>query len=187
MGFPLSAELRTDVRALAFEGDWRKADAQQLRILSAGVYQGFDSLGAHTQLERHSTWISSASPVRRAKRQVSRQLARRASAAFYWSDDTLPDSERAVFGGQNFGRGYPDDQASGDKGWGVAYEVNYSFNRDGNWVRILQPYVVVDRSRSWFKPTAGAGRQPVIDSRRAEVRRCQVLQRRPGSGEGHVR
>ncbi len=32
----------------------------------------------------------------------------------------------------------------------MAYEVNYSFNRDGNWVRILQRYVVVGRSRSWF-------------------------------------
>lgn len=40
------------------------------------------------------------------------------SGALYWSSDSLPDSERAVFGGQNFGRGYPDDQASGDKGWG---------------------------------------------------------------------
>ncbi len=32
----------------------------------------------------------------------------------------------------------------------MVYEVNYSFNRDGNWLRILQPYVVLDRSRSWF-------------------------------------
>ncbi|MNL11567.1 hypothetical protein D3C87_1324070 [compost metagenome] len=72
------------------------------------------------------------------------------SAALYWSDDTLPDSERAVFGGQNFGRGYPDDQASGDKGWGVAYEVNYSFNRDWKWLRVLQPYVVLDRAKTWF-------------------------------------
>lgn len=39
------------------------------------------------------------------------------SGALYWSADSLPDSERAVFGGQPR-RGYPDDQASGDKGWG---------------------------------------------------------------------
>lgn len=150
INFPFSTELRTDVRALAFEGDWRKADARQLRILSAGVYQGFDSLGAHTNYDDIDLDFFR---VRLSGVQSDKFLDNWQgvlSAALYWSDDTLPDSERAVFGGQNFGRGYPDDQASGDKGWGLAYEVNYSFNRDGNWVRILQPYVVVDRSRSWF-------------------------------------
>ncbi|TKJ68745.1 hypothetical protein PspCFBP13508_24250 [Pseudomonas sp. CFBP13508] len=150
INFPFSTELRTDVRALAFEGDWRKADARQLRILSAGVYQGFDSLGAHTNYDDIDLDFFR---VRLSGVQSDKFLDNWQgvlSAALYWSDDTLPDSERAVFGGQNFGRGYPDDQASGDKGWGVAYEVNYSFNRDGNWVRILQPYVVLDRSRSWF-------------------------------------
>lgn len=150
INFPFSTELRTDVRALAFEGDWRKADARQLRILSAGVYQGFDSLGAHTNYDDIDLDFFR---VRLSGVQSDKFLDNWQgvlSAALYWSDDTLPDSERAVFGGQNFGRGYPDDQASGDKGWGVAYEVNYSYNRDGNWVRILQPYVVLDRSRSWF-------------------------------------
>ncbi|CAI8935200.1 Potassium ABC transporter ATPase [Pseudomonas sp. IT-347P] len=150
IGYPLSVEERTDIRALAFESDWRKADARQLRILSGGVYQGLDSMGAKT----NNTAIDldflrlRLSGVQSDKFFDNWQGV--LSAALYWSDDSLPDSERAVFGGQNFGRGYPDDQASGDKGWGVAYEVNYSFNREGNWVRILQPYVVLDRSRSWF-------------------------------------
>ncbi|QJP93662.1 ShlB/FhaC/HecB family hemolysin secretion/activation protein [Pseudomonas fluorescens] len=150
IGYPLSVEERTDVRALAFESDWRKADARQLRILSGGVYQGLDSMGAHTN--------NSAIDLNFLRLRLSGVQSDKffdnwqgvLSGALYWTDDTLPDSERAVFGGQNFGRGYPDDQASGDKGWGVAYEINYSFNRDGNWVRILQPYVVLDRSRSWF-------------------------------------
>ncbi|WP_339448822.1 ShlB/FhaC/HecB family hemolysin secretion/activation protein [Pseudomonas sp. EA_5y_Pfl2_R50] len=150
INFPFSTEFRTDVRALAFEGDWRRANERQLRILSAGVYQGFDSMGAHTNYDGLDLDFFR---VRLSGVQSDKFLDNWQgvlSAALYWSDDTLPDSERAVFGGQNFGRGYPDDQASGDKGWGVAYEVNYSFNRDGNWVRILQPYVVLDRSRSWF-------------------------------------
>lgn len=150
VGFPLSVEQRTDIRALAFESDWRKADARQLRILSGGVYQGLDSMGAKTNNNAIDLdfFRLRLSGVQSDKFFDNWQGV--LSAALYWSDDTLPDSERAVFGGQNFGRGYPDDQASGDKGWGVAYEVNYSFNRDGNWVRILQPYVVLDRSRSWF-------------------------------------
>jgi len=150
IGYPLSVEERTDIRALAFESDWRKANARQLRILSGGVYQGVDSMGAKTNNDAIDLdfFRVRLSGVQSDKFFDNWQGV--LSAALYWSDDTLPDSERAVFGGQNFGRGYPDDQASGDKGWGVAYEVNYSFNRDGNWVRILQPYVVLDRSRSWF-------------------------------------
>jgi len=150
IGFPLSVEERTDIRALAFESDWRKADARQLRILSGGVYQGVDSMGAKTNNNAIDLdfFRLRLSGVQSDKFLDNWQGV--LSAALYWSDDTLPESERAVFGGQNFGRGYPDDQASGDKGWGVAYEVNYSFNRDGNWVRILQPYFVLDRSRSWF-------------------------------------
>ncbi len=150
VGYPLSVEERTDIRALAFEGDWRKADAKQLRILSAGLYQGLDSMGAKTNNNAIDLDFFRArlSGVQSDKFFDNWQGV--LSAALYWSDDSVPDSERAVFGGQNFGRGYPDDQASGDKGWGVAYEVNYSYNREGSWVRILQPYVVLDRSRSWF-------------------------------------
>lgn len=146
---PRSVEVRTDIRALAFESDWRQADARQLRILSGGAYQGIDGMGAKTSANVDLNFLRlRVSGVQSDKFFDNWQGV--LSAALYWSDDTLPDSERAVFGGQNFGRGYPDDQASGDKGWGVAYEVNYSFNRDGNWLRVLQPYVVLDRSKTWF-------------------------------------
>ncbi|MGF0242071.1 ShlB/FhaC/HecB family hemolysin secretion/activation protein [Rhodococcus sp. IEGM1300] len=150
IGLPLNVEERTDIRALALESDWRKADEKQLRILSGGLYQGTNGMGAKTN--------NSAIDLDFFRLRLSGVQSDKffdnwqgvLSAALYWSDDTLPDSERAVFGGQNFGRGYPDDQASGDKGWGVAYELNYSFNRDGNWVKVLQPYVVLDRSKTWF-------------------------------------
>ena len=154
VGFPLSFDIESNLRALAFEGDWRKADAQRLRIISGGLYQGIDGLGAKARSD-----LDVAKPdldffrLRLSGVQSDKFFDNWQgvlSGALYWSDNTLPDSERATFGGQNFGRGYPDDQGSGDKGWGVAYEVNYSFNRTGNWVKILQPYVVVDRAKSWF-------------------------------------
>lgn len=149
VGFPLKVSTNTDIRALAFEGDWRKATDTQLRILSGGVYQGFDRFGANTNAGYDLDFFR----LRVSGVQSDRFLEAWqgvASAAFYWSDDNLPDSERAVFGGQNFGRGYPVDQASGDKGWGAAYEVNYSFKREGEWVKLLQPYVVLDAARTWF-------------------------------------
>ena len=154
VGFPLSFDIESNLRALAFEGDWRKADARRLRIISGGLYQGIDGLGAKARSD-----LDVAKPdldffrLRLSGVQSDKFFDNWQgvlSGALYWSDNTLPDSERVTFGGQNFGRGYPDDQGSGDKGWGVAYEVNYSFNRTGNWVKILQPYVVVDRAKSWF-------------------------------------
>ncbi|NVZ54551.1 ShlB/FhaC/HecB family hemolysin secretion/activation protein [Pseudomonas sp. B6002] len=153
-GFPQRFDLKTDLRALAFEGDWRKADTTQLRILSAGLYQGINGMGART----HSDFGGLTPDLDFFRVRLSGVQSNKLfdnwqgvlSAAAYWTNDTLPDSERATFGGQNFGRGYPDDQGSGDKGWGLAYEVNYSYNRAGDWVRILQPYVVFDRAKTWY-------------------------------------
>ena len=149
VGLPLTLKSETNLRALSFEGDWRKADARRLRILSAGVYQGLDHFGARTNAGYDLDFLR----LRLSGVQSDNFLEHWqgvASAAAYWSDDSLPDSERAVFGGQNFGRGYPSDQASGDKGWGLAYELNYSFQRDGTWLKVLQPYVVLDAARAWF-------------------------------------
>ncbi|WP_339474720.1 ShlB/FhaC/HecB family hemolysin secretion/activation protein [Pseudomonas sp. RL_5y_Pfl2_69] len=153
-GFGQTISEKTNVRALAFEGDWRKSDARQLRIVSAGMYQGMDAMGAKSE----TTLTGSRYDLDFFRLRLSGVQSDGyfdnwqgvVSGALYWSDDTLPDSERAVFGGQNFGRGYPDDQASGDKGWGVAYELNYSYNRDGDWVKLLQPYAIVDRAKAWY-------------------------------------
>lgn len=149
IGFPLKVSTNTDIRALAFEGDWRKASDTRLRIISGGVYQGFDSFGANTNAGYDLDFFR----LRLSGVQSDRFFENWqgvASAAAYWTDDSLPDSERAVFGGQNFGRGYPTDQASGDKGWGAAYEVNYSYRREGEWLKLLQPYIVFDAARTWF-------------------------------------
>lgn len=154
LGYAQRFDIETNLRALAFEGDWRKSDTRQLRILSAGLYQGIDGMGAKT----HSDFEGLKPDLDFFRLRLSGVQSDKffdnwqgvLSGALYWSNDTLPDSERATFGGQSFGRGYPDDQGTGDKGWGVAYEINYSYNRAGDWVRVLQPYVVFDRAKTWF-------------------------------------
>lgn len=154
VGYAQTLREKTNVRALAVEGDWRKSDAGQLRILSAGLYQGINGMGAKSETNLSSNHYDLDFFRLRVSGVQSDGFFDNwqgvMSGALYWTGDSLPDSERAVFGGQNFGRGYPDDQASGDKGWGVAYELNYSFNRDGDWVKLLQPYVIVDKARTWF-------------------------------------
>jgi hemolysin activation/secretion protein len=148
-GAPFALDSETNLRVLSFEGDWRKAEARRLRMVSAGVYQGLDQFGARSNADDDLDFLRlRVSGVQSDTFTENWQGV--VSAAAYWSNDSLPDSERALFGGQHFGRGYPSDQASGDKGWGLAYEVNYSFHRDGSWLKVLQPYAVLDTARAWF-------------------------------------
>jgi hemolysin activation/secretion protein len=139
----------TYVRALSFEGDWRKVEPGRLRMISAGVYQGLDYLGARSDADYDMDFLRF-----RVAGLQSDQLLQRwqgvLSGALYWTDDRLPDSEHAVFGGQNFGHGYPQDQAAGDKGWGVAYELNYSIQPGAGWVRLVQPYALLDAAQAWY-------------------------------------
>ncbi|UVK82535.1 ShlB/FhaC/HecB family hemolysin secretion/activation protein [Pseudomonas sichuanensis] len=149
LGAPRLMDSETNVRALSFEVDWRKAEARRLRIVSGGVYQGLDHFGARSNAGHDLDFLRlRLSGLQRDNFTDHWQGV--ASAAGYWSNDSLPDSERVVFGGQNFGRGYPRDQATGDKGWGLAYELNYSFRGEGDWLRVLQPYAVLDVARAWF-------------------------------------
>lgn len=139
----------TYVRALSFEGDWRKIEPGRLRMVSAGVYQGLDYLGARSDADYDMDFLR----FRLAGVQSDQLLQRWQgvlSGALYWTDDRLPDSERAVFGGQYFGHGYPQDQAAGDKGWGVAYELNYSIRPGAGWVRLVQPYALLDAAQAWY-------------------------------------
>ena len=149
LGVPLNIRSRTDLRALAFEGDWRQADPRQLRIIGVGAYQGMDYLGANSDSDIDLDFLRLRLSALQSDRYFDNWQGV-LSAALYWSNDSLPDSERAVFGGLSFGRGYPSDQASGDKGWGAAYELNYNFKPEDGWLKLVQPYVVVDAARSWF-------------------------------------
>lgn len=139
----------TDLRVLSFEADWRKVEDGRLRLVSGSVHQGLDQFGARSDgevdldfLRLHLAGVQSDDWPGNWQGVLS--------GAFYWSDYHVPDSERAPFGGQNFGRGYPSDQAAGDKGWGLAYEINYRLRREGAWFSTVQPYAVLDSARAWF-------------------------------------
>ncbi|WEK30477.1 MAG: POTRA domain-containing protein [Candidatus Pseudomonas phytovorans] len=150
----------TSVRALSFEGDWRKVEGSRLRIVSAGVYQGLDYLGARSDADYDMDFLRFRLSGLQSN-PLSARLQGVVSGALYWSDDRLPDSERAGFGGQSFGRGYPRDQADGDKGWGVAYELNYSMR--GYGLALVQPYAAVDMAQAWHN------RGPVDDAHLASA------------------
>lgn len=146
------------VRALALEGDWRQAQQKQMRVLSAGVYQGMNTLGAKSELELVGIKIKDRTDLDFTRVRLSGLQSNNyadalqgvASGAVYWSRDTLPESEQVIFGDRNFARGYPSDQAYGDKGWGAGYELGYSIKLDEKWLRLVQPYAALDAARSWY-------------------------------------
>ncbi|WP_048697729.1 POTRA domain-containing protein [Erwinia piriflorinigrans] len=68
-----------------------------------------------------------------------------------WSNSSLPEPERLTFGAFHFGRGYPDSDATGDYGMGGHVEMRYLHDRStGDWVKTIQPYVMVDAARTAF-------------------------------------
>jgi len=138
----------TYIRAVSFEGDWRKDEGGRFRLVSAGVHQGLDYFGARSDSARDVDFLRLRVSALQSD-QLTRDWQGVVSGALYWSGDDLPDSERVLFGGQHFARGYPADQASGDKGWGLAYELNYSIHREGGRTRLLQPYLVFDAAQAW--------------------------------------
>ncbi len=157
------AKITNKVRALALEGEWKQAKQDQLRIVSGGLYQGLDVFGAEssiTTLGGNSVDYKETDFLRlRLAGVQSNIFADRwhsiLSGAAYWSADALPDSERATFGGRSFGRGYPSDQAEGDKGWGLAYELGYRFYPELSWMRLVKPYGAIDTARASYNNNGG--------------------------------
>ncbi len=160
------ASIDSRIRVLAAEANWQQKSVRQQRVISAGAYQGFDAMGAESRVRVNGVGEAELHDLDFTRLRLtavqSNRFAERwqgvLSGAAYWSADTLPDSEQALFGGDNFGRGYPDDQASGDKGWGLGYELNYSHRRDGTWLKLLQPYAYVDTARAWTNEGSGRAR-----------------------------
>ncbi|MBL1376608.1 ShlB/FhaC/HecB family hemolysin secretion/activation protein [Zobellella iuensis] len=152
------AEINSQVRAVALEGEWRQAEQDQLRILSGGLYQGLDILGANSEIRQLNGSLSDYKDVDFLRFRISGMqtnlFADRwqslLSGAFYWSGDDLPSSEQVAFGGRSFGRGYPSDQAEGDKGWGLGYELGYRFYPQERWLRLVQPYGALDTARASY-------------------------------------
>ena len=68
-----------------------------------------------------------------------------------WSNNTLPEPERASFGATRYGRGYQDGEATGDYGFGGQVELRYIHDREqAQWLKTVQPYVVVDTAHTGF-------------------------------------
>ncbi|MFJ3261958.1 ShlB/FhaC/HecB family hemolysin secretion/activation protein [Pseudomonas sp. NPDC086581] len=146
---PFRIEQKSKLRVVGIETVVQQFAEKRVRAGSVAVYQGLNGMGAEAPepIKKNFTRLLGFGAQ---QDQFGSNWQGVVSAAFQWSDDVLPDSEQVTYGGGNFGRGYPDDQASGDKGWGASYEVNYSFLRQSVVLNQIQPYFVVDTARTRY-------------------------------------
>jgi len=146
---PYRIEQKSKLRVVGIETIVQQFAEKRVRAGSMAIYQGLNGMGAQTPepIKKNFTRVLGYGAQ---QDQFGSNWQGVVTAAFQWSDDVLPDSEQVTYGGSNFGRGYPDDQASGDKGWGASYEVNYSFLRQSTVLNQIQPYFVVDTARTRY-------------------------------------
>ncbi|KAF1051104.1 MAG: Heme/hemopexin transporter protein HuxB [Stenotrophomonas maltophilia] len=146
---PYSVRQNSKLRVVGVDTVVQQFSTRRIRVASLALNQGLSGLGAQTPapVKRNFTRVQG---VAAQQDQFGARWQGVASVNFQWSHDALPDSEQVTYGGANFGRGYPDDQATGDKGWAAAYELNYSFLWQNAWMNQLQPYAVVDTARTRY-------------------------------------
>ncbi|MDF3931177.1 ShlB/FhaC/HecB family hemolysin secretion/activation protein [Pseudomonas citronellolis] len=146
---PYSVKLRSKLRVVGVDTLVQQFAEKQVRAGSLALYKGLNAFDAQSTApaKRDFTRVLGFGAQ---QNQFSERVQGVANVSFQWAHDVLPDSEQITYGGANFGRGYPDDQATGDKGWGASYEANYSFLWQNRWMNQLQPYFVVDGARTWY-------------------------------------
>ncbi|ATJ83171.1 hemolysin activation/secretion protein [Halomonas beimenensis] len=93
-----------------------------------------------TRFALQGRWLEALSP----RWRLSMRLAG------FWTDDDLPTAEHGNYGGNRFGRAYPDGQAEGERGYAGELELRYRHALDMAWLTRLEPYLAVDGAHTAF-------------------------------------
>ncbi|MGB6008441.1 ShlB/FhaC/HecB family hemolysin secretion/activation protein [Castellaniella sp.] len=155
---------RTDLRVLRAGLRYRDADEKQSRNIGLNIYHGLSGAGAGKRYATNAT--PSGQPVDLAfpekldftRYALDLEQTVKLPAGFgitfsgfgQYSTDPLPTTEQTSFGAWRYGLGYPQGELAGDKGYGVALELNRQFKTGWSRVSDIQPYVKIDRARAWY-------------------------------------
>ncbi len=157
---PANGLLLTDdvrVRAVYGQAAYNTARDDQSRSLSARLVQGLKGLGASSSIRTNAP---GAVPVNPAKLDFTRLVlsaSQRDTWAKTWgtavgfnaqyTPHTLPTTERVSYGSGRFGRAYTAGVIAGDSGYGLSLEGNRTFTVDTQYVKRIQPYLLLERAR----------------------------------------
>lgn len=154
-GVALSDETR--VRALFAQLAYADAQPERARSASLMLAHGLDALGASATLRSNVPALSGAGSSKLDFTRLSLDASQRDRFTSQWgtafgvgaqySPHSLAASERIAFGGARFGRGYAAGDGAGDSGWGVSAELNRAFRTDGQWLKQVEPYLLLEAAR----------------------------------------
>ncbi|WP_447990338.1 ShlB/FhaC/HecB family hemolysin secretion/activation protein [Achromobacter spanius] len=147
------------VRAANIELRYIQVSESQTSDISGSVSKGFDAAGAKKDISTNYGY--SATPILdldfvrynlNAKQTFAlpAQFGLIFSGAAQYSSNILPSSEQVSFGSWRYAMGYPQGEQSGDKGVGVSAEVNRRFGTGWEYLSSVQPYALIDYSRTWY-------------------------------------
>ncbi len=150
----------TRVRAAFAQLAWQHTQPRLSRSASVFVAHGLDGNGAGSFVRSNVPGVAGPGTARvdftralfeaREARRIGERWGIVVSAAAQISPHELPTTERMSFGGARFGRAYAPGETAGDQGWGFGFEVNRIVALPANdWVRQLQPYVLLEAARAY--------------------------------------
>ncbi|KZE29702.1 ShlB/FhaC/HecB family hemolysin secretion/activation protein [Crenobacter luteus] len=124
-----------------------RADRGALTRVGASVYQGLETAGARQELNAFDLDFTRASANLSRTDDWPARFASVLQLTGQYSRQNLPSSEQIGFGGRQFGRAYPAGEVAGDHGWGVSLELQRGFRPDQRFLKLLQPFLLVEHAR----------------------------------------
>lgn len=144
--------------AIDLHTQWQTVSKNQLFYFTAVMKQGIDLGSNKNEYSSSATNTKVGGPESTNFNAVDANVAWRylispkwrfqTKANAFWSDDILPSAEQVRYGGVRFGRGYPDGQAQGDRGYAGEVELRYIKPVAGNLIRRIEPYIVFDAAKA---------------------------------------
>ena len=142
-------EVRSNVRVLSIEASWVKAGEKSTTQLSGGIFKGFNGAGASVNNSNVDLDFVRLRSQFSYALQLPADFGIKLSGIGQYSSNILATSEQIGFGASMFGLAYPAGEIAGDKGWGLALELNHAFTIDSTYLKRVQPYLMADSSRAY--------------------------------------
>jgi hemolysin activation/secretion protein len=156
LGETVDIEKELRYSALELHTQWQQRSSKRIIQLNAGVKQGLEIGSNRNQLTDANGTRSGTESVHFTAFNVDgawRYLLHprwklQSRANIFWSDDILPSAEQVRYGDKRFGRGYPDGQAQGDRGYAAEIELRYLQLLGFELIKRMEPYLVIDAART---------------------------------------
>ncbi len=158
-GSPIEIDKHLRYSTIEINSQWQKRIRRHLTLLSVKTKQGIDLgnnknetvQGNVTHSGTESTHFNLVEVNATWRYMLTKQWRLQTKGNLFWSDDILPSAEQVRYGGKRFGRGYPDGQAQGDRGYAGEMELRYIQPIPGHFLKRVEPYIVIDTAKSQLR------------------------------------